>query len=68
MDEIPVHGLDELEVHLQKLLEAPEIQLNEKLIDEVDLQLTGQSSALFYCLKECCNKSVRSLTPTLQCS
>ena len=42
MDEIPVTGLEELERHLQYLVEAPETPLDAKLFDEVELQLTGK--------------------------
>ncbi|CZR65642.1 uncharacterized protein PAC_15542 [Phialocephala subalpina] len=40
MEEIPVTGLEELEKHLEVLVEAPETPLNAKLFDEVELQLT----------------------------
>ncbi|KAH8769287.1 hypothetical protein BGZ57DRAFT_465959 [Hyaloscypha finlandica] len=39
MEEIPVHGLKELERHVQQLAEAPETALDAKLFDEVELQL-----------------------------
>ena len=42
MEEIPVTGLEELESHLQQLVEAPDTPLNAKLFDEVELQLTGK--------------------------
>jgi hypothetical protein len=42
MEEIPVHGLEELERHVQQLAEAPETPLNAKLFDEVELQLNGK--------------------------
>ncbi len=41
MEEIPITGLEELERHLQQLVEAPETPLDAKLFDEVELQLTG---------------------------
>ena len=42
MEEIPVHGLEELERHVQQLVEAPKTPLNAKLFDEVELQLNGK--------------------------
>jgi hypothetical protein len=42
MEEIPVTGLEELECHLQQLVDAPDTPLNAKLFDEVELQLTGK--------------------------
>jgi hypothetical protein len=42
MEEIPIHGLEELERHVQQLVEAPETPLNAKLFDEVELQLNGK--------------------------
>ncbi len=42
MDGIPVHGLEELERHVQQLVEAPETPLDAKLFDEVELQLNGK--------------------------
>lgn len=42
MEEIPVTGLEELELHLQTLLADPEMPLDAKLFDEVELQLTGE--------------------------
>jgi hypothetical protein len=41
MDEIPVTGLEELEKHIQQLTEAPDLPLEVKLFDDVELQLTG---------------------------
>jgi hypothetical protein len=43
MEEIPVHGLEELERHVQQLAEAPETPVDAKLFDEVELQLNGKS-------------------------
>lgn len=43
MGDIPISGLDKLEVHLQQLLEAPDTPLDAKLFDDVELQLTGMS-------------------------
>jgi len=43
MEEIPVHGLEELERHVQQLAEDPETPLDAKLFDEVELQLNGKS-------------------------
>jgi hypothetical protein len=42
MEEIPITGLEELERHVQHLVEAPETPLDAKLFDEVELQLTGK--------------------------
>jgi hypothetical protein len=42
MDQIPITGLEELERHLQQLIEAPDTPLDAKLFDEVELQLTGK--------------------------
>jgi hypothetical protein len=43
MEEIPVHGLEELERHVQQLAEDPGTPLDAKLFDEVELQLNGKS-------------------------
>ncbi|KAE8443553.1 hypothetical protein EG329_001715 [Mollisiaceae sp. DMI_Dod_QoI] len=43
MEEIPVTGLEELETHLEVLVEAPDTPLNAKLFDEVELQLTDNN-------------------------
>jgi hypothetical protein len=40
-DGIPVTGSEELESHLQILLQSPDTPLDAKLFDEVSLQLTG---------------------------
>ena len=42
MEEIPITGLEELESHLQQLVDAPDTLLNANLFDEVELQLTGK--------------------------
>jgi hypothetical protein len=42
MDQMPITGLEELERHLQRLVEAPDTPLDAKLFDEVELQLTGK--------------------------
>ena len=44
MAELPVTGLEELELHLQHLIQAPDTPLNASLFDEVELQLTGKLS------------------------
>jgi hypothetical protein len=44
MDSVPVTGLDELDAHLNELLQDPNIPINAKLFDDVELQLTGTSS------------------------
>ena len=42
MEDIPLTGLEELEKHLQQLLEDPDnTPVDAKLFDEVELQLTG---------------------------
>lgn len=40
-DEVPISGLDDLEGHLQRLVDFPNTPLNAKLLDDVELQLTG---------------------------
>lgn len=50
MDQIPITGLEELEKHVQRVLEAPDTPLNAKLFDEVELQLTGTLFACFRCV------------------
>jgi hypothetical protein len=42
-EDMPVSGLDELEVHLQQLVQSPDTPLEGKLFDDVELQLTGAS-------------------------
>lgn len=44
MDDVPVTGAEELERHLQHVVDAPETPLDAKLFDEVELQLTGTLS------------------------
>ena len=41
MDSMPITGLEELESHLQQLLENPDAPLIPKLFDDVELQLSG---------------------------
>ena len=41
MDTVPVTGLDELDQHLDQLVDDPALTLNAKLFDDVELQLTG---------------------------
>lgn len=41
MEVVPVTGLDELDQHLDELVDDPSIDLNAKLFDHVELQLTG---------------------------
>jgi hypothetical protein len=43
METVPVTGLDELDTHLDELVEDPNIPLNAKLFDHVELQLTGMA-------------------------
>lgn len=46
MDDIPVTGLDELDKHLDDLVRDATIPLNAKLIDDVELQLTGVTAPM----------------------
>lgn len=46
MDTTPVAGIDELDAHLDQLVDAPETVLNIKLFDDVELQLTGTCNIL----------------------
>jgi hypothetical protein len=41
MENTPVTGLDELDKHLDDLLQDPDLAVNPKLFDDVELQLTG---------------------------
>jgi len=41
MEDIPITGIDDLEKHLEQLLDVPETPLKAKLFDEVELQLNG---------------------------
>lgn len=41
MDNVPISRLDELLAHLEELRSNPETPINERLFDEVELQLTG---------------------------
>ncbi|KAK0715968.1 hypothetical protein B0H67DRAFT_610632 [Lasiosphaeris hirsuta] len=43
MDTIPITGLDELDAHLDELVQDAATPLNVKLFDEVELQLTGSN-------------------------
>jgi hypothetical protein len=58
MDGIPVTGLEDLDSHLQQLLEDPDTPLNPKLFDDVELQLTGMytnfTSTYWLCLRDFC--------------
>ncbi|KAK0111760.1 hypothetical protein ONS95_002095 [Cadophora gregata] len=40
MEDVPITGLEELERHLQHVVDTPETPLDAKLFDEVELQLT----------------------------
>jgi hypothetical protein len=42
MEGVPITGLEELERHIQHLVEAPGTPLDAHLFDEVELQLTGE--------------------------
>lgn len=39
----PITGLEELDRHLDELVEDPSIPLQAKLFDDVELQLTGMA-------------------------
>jgi hypothetical protein len=40
-DDTPIFRLEELEAHLQELIASPDVPLDKKLFDAVELQLTG---------------------------
>lgn len=42
MESLPITGLEELQNHLQRILEDAETPLEVKLFDEVELQLNGK--------------------------
>jgi hypothetical protein len=44
MEDIPITGLEELQKHLEQLLEDPGTPVDAKLFDEIELQLTGKVS------------------------
>ncbi|KAK3361224.1 hypothetical protein B0T24DRAFT_562819 [Lasiosphaeria ovina] len=44
MDTTPISGLDELEKHVDDLVQDPSIPLNAKLFDDVELQLTESNT------------------------
>jgi hypothetical protein len=58
MEGIPVTSLEDLDSHLQQLLEDPDTPLNAKLFDDVELQLTGMctnfTSMYWLCLWSSC--------------
>jgi hypothetical protein len=45
-DTIPVSGVDELEKHLDQLMSDPTLPLENKLFDDVELQITGKQNIL----------------------
>jgi hypothetical protein len=45
MDAIPLTGVDELDLHLDQLLQDSSLVLNAKLFDHVHLQLRGNPAA-----------------------
>ena len=47
MDTTPLSGVDELDEHLDELLQDDQLPLNAKLFDNVQLQLTGQIEISF---------------------
>lgn len=48
METVPITGLDELDSHLDELIEDPNVPLNAKLFDHVELQLTGSTPPFDY--------------------
>jgi hypothetical protein len=42
MAKVSVSGLEDLEKHLQQLIQDPATKLDGKLFDDVELQLTGR--------------------------
>ena len=44
MGDVPISGLPELETHLQQLVDDPTTPFNVKLLDDIELQLTGKPS------------------------
>lgn len=42
METTPISGLDELDRHVDDLVQDPDLALNAKLFDDVELQLTGR--------------------------
>lgn len=42
MENLPIVRIDELHTHLQELQDDPSVPLNVKLLDDVELQLTGE--------------------------
>lgn len=46
MDVTPISGLDELDKHLDDLVQDPSLALIPKLFDDVELQLTGEFTQL----------------------
>ena len=53
MDIAPIPGLTELEAHVQALVKDVDQLLNERLFDEVDLQLTGNAPQSYSCYVLC---------------
>lgn len=47
MDIVPITGLDELDKHLDDLVQDPNLPLIPKLFDDVELQLTGDAPSTF---------------------
>jgi hypothetical protein len=43
MESTPISGLDELDKHLDDLIQDVDLALNPKVFDDVELQLTGIS-------------------------
>jgi hypothetical protein len=45
---IPVSGVDDLEKHLDQLMDDPTLPPDNKLFDDVELQMTGMYNACAY--------------------
>ena len=46
MDSVPISGLEELQAHLQQLVDDPAVPFNLKAMDDVEFQLTGRPRSL----------------------
>lgn len=65
MDDVPITGLEELERHLQHVVDAPETPLDAKLFDEVELQLTGMFLVFSTCYLTRARLQYSSSDPTI---
>lgn len=43
MNNVPISGISELQAHLQQLNDDSSLPIEVKLLDDVELQLTGKS-------------------------